>query len=256
MADTVVDAPPGYTKGGIKIGSVVDAPPGYNPTSPTPPKPGKSLLQNIGDVASGAYRNINAARTAAARDPVGALGNVLGAPEGAVAGAAMAPLEPKHRTDDFGQFLKTIGHGIVGGATNPQERNRYNEALGNLTFGGMRPQGEGMPARIGRGVEDFGAQTLSDPITHGGGKIAEGLISAAKPVAGAVARGVKPVGDYATAVRSMLSDPKLAPAVGKTAHALSTLTAPLKLESATARSALPSPLKSPTATDVGPLPAL
>jgi hypothetical protein len=31
VADTEVDAPPGFTKGGVKIGSVVDAPPGYTP---------------------------------------------------------------------------------------------------------------------------------------------------------------------------------------------------------------------------------
>src|SRR5271165_4003215 len=81
----------------------------------TPP-PGKSLLQKAGDVASGAYRNLEGARTAAARDPVGALGNILGAPEGAVAGAVMAPLRLKGAAqNDLGQVLRSVGQGAAGG---------------------------------------------------------------------------------------------------------------------------------------------
>ncbi len=192
------------------------------------PTPGKSPLQKIGDVASSAYRNVDAARTAAARDPVGALGNILGAPEGAVVGAAAAPLRLKGAArNDLGQVARSTLQGALGGLTNPAERDQYNQEFGNMIFG-EPSKNPGMPERIGRGAENFALQTAIDPVTHGGAKAMSGLLHGGSAVGGAAARTVKPLGKYATAVREAVNDPALKPAVGKVAHTMRTLTAPIR----------------------------
>jgi hypothetical protein len=216
MAGDFIDAP-GPTP--APAGQFIDAP---------GPAPGKSFLQKAGDVASGAYRGLQGARTAAARDPVGALANVIGAPEGAVAGAVAAPLRLKGGArKDLGQVLQSTLHGALGGLTNPQERDQYNQEFGNMIFG-EPSKNPGMPERIGRGAENFALQTMIDPVTHGGAKAMSGLLHGGSAVGGAAARTVKPLGKYATAVREAVNDPALKPAVGKVAHTMRTLTAPIR----------------------------
>jgi hypothetical protein len=236
VADTIVDAPPGYTKGGLKIGSIVDAPPGY-PTATPPPKPGKSPLQALGDTIGGLARNANAARTAAARDPGGALAAVGGAAQGAVAGAAMAPMTGEDKYGEqhpndlswpaISSSLAASGRGAWRGATDPAQRDRYNAAFLDLMLG-PGSKNPGMLERIGRGAGSFVLQTATDPVTHGGGAAAEALLGVAKPVLGAALHGVAPLGQYVRDVQDVLRDPRLAPAVAKVAHGLSTLTAPIR----------------------------
>lgn len=187
------------------------------------------IAKKVGGAVDSAYRGVGAARTAAARDPVGALGNILGGAEGAVVGGVMGPLSlPKEKANDPRAVLGALGHGIVGGATDPKQRDKYNTALGDLAYRGIRPQGESMPARIGRGAEDFALQTAIDPVTHGGAQAMSGLLKGGKAVGSAAAKGVKPLGDYITTAKEAINDPRLKPAIGKVAHAVQTLTAPIR----------------------------
>jgi hypothetical protein len=198
----------------------IDAP---APGSPPPASGGGidlgGIAKKVGGAIEGAGRNLGAMQTAAARDPVGALGNVLGAAEGGVAGAVMEPALRKGPSSLI-HTLQDTGSGALRGATDPKERDRYNAALGDLMFNGIRPQGESMPARIGRGIEDFGLQTAIDPVTHGGAQAAGALLKGGKATAGAVARGVKPVGDWAGRVQKVAADTDLGRSVGKVAHAI------------------------------------
>lgn len=214
---------------GLPAGYKLDSlPPGYQVDHQ--PSGGIDLggiAKKVGGAIEAGARNFGAARTAAARDPVGALANELGAAEGAVAGGVMAPMM-QHTGNDIGRTIGAFGHGIVGGATNPDERSKYNGALGDMIFNGIRPQGESMPARIGRGVEDFGLQTAIDPVTHGGAAAMSGLLKGGKVVGGAAARTVKPLGKYVDDVKSAVNDPRLAPAMAKVAHVVSKATAPIR----------------------------
>lgn len=188
---------------------------------------GESPLSKVGEIAKkagealgGGYRNLKAAQTSAARDPVGALGNVLGAAEGGIAGGVMAPIM-EHNIGAFGR-------GVVGGVTDPKQRDKYNTAFGDLMFKGARPQGDGMPARVGRGAEDLALQTMVDPVTHGGAAAMGGLVKGGKAVGEAAAKGLKPLGNYVTELKEAVNDPRLAPAIAKVAHVAGKATSPLR----------------------------
>ena len=147
--------------------------------------------------------------------------------QGLVAGGIMGEMEGK---PPKGDPLNLTGayRGASRGLLDPVQRDRYNQAFGNMMFG-PEAKNPTMPQRIGRGVENFGLQTASDPVTHGGGAAMKNLVvPALKAGAGAVARGVAPVGKYAAEVQGVLRDPHIAPAVAKVAHAVSTMTAPLR----------------------------
>lgn len=213
MAGDFIDAP----APSAKTGAFIDA-----------PAPSKNLLQKAGDVAGGAWRGVQAARTAAARDPVGALGNILGAPERAVAGAVMGPLTDLPPTDnDLGHSLAAGAKGAWKGVTNPSEGNRYNQAFGEMAFHGIRPQGESMPARIGRGAEDFALQTIADPVTHGGAQAAKAIGSLAGQ-AGKAIGDIPAVGKYAADVKAAVNNPAFKPAVGLVSKTIKTATAPVR----------------------------
>ena len=223
MADTIVDAPPGFTKGGVKIGSVVDAPPGFKPDATPAAKPGKSMLQKLGDDAGAAYRNLQATRTWAARDPGGALGAVLGAPQGMVAGAVMAPQRLKGAdANDLSKVVPAIGRGAFLGATNPVERNRYNQEGRQLVFG------DAPKNPIALGAQDLAFQTVADPVTHGGRKAASMLVGAGGAGARAAAGAVKPLGNYVNEVREAAKSPLIAPGVAALSHLISKITTPVR----------------------------
>ena len=203
------------------------------PAPKTPP--GKSLLQNIGDVAGGAYRDINAARTSAARDPVGALGNVLGGPQRFIAGT-MAE-DTKHKVPQGlgtgtypnypAQVLGELGGGVYG-AFHPNDPSVENLAEQAYGVNKLKTNKTDLGSRLRNAGVDMGFQTVTDPLTYVGGKLAEVGVHVAKPVLAAAVRGVGPLGKYVTEVRAALSDPALAPAIGKVTHAVRTATAPLR----------------------------
>lgn len=172
--------------------------------SPPPAAPpGESPLKGIGDALQGGYRNVQAARTSAARDPVGALGNVFNAIPGAVSGAVMAPMQ-EHVGNDVGKFLRAEGHGLSA-AVNPKEADRYEKAFGDMTFNGMRPQGDSLPARGGRGAEDFALQTM----IPGQGLPFKALGAVAGPVAKGITSAVKPLGEYVDKAKGALQSPEV-----------------------------------------------
>jgi hypothetical protein len=141
-------------------------------------KPGKSPLQQVGDAVDGAYRNVKGAYTSAARDPVGALNNVLGSLQGGVVGAAMAP-------DSF----TAMGQGAWRGMTDPRARAQYNQQFADAALGGPLAKNATTPQRLLRAGQEFGIQTATDPTTYAGGAIAKGALKyIGKPVAEAVAR--------------------------------------------------------------------
>jgi hypothetical protein len=73
-----------------------------------------------------------------------------------------------------------------------------------------------MPARIGRGVEDFALQTA----IPGQALPFKALGGAAGPVLKGAAGAIKPVGDYVGRVSKVLGDSKVGQAAGTLAHAL------------------------------------
>jgi len=197
-----------------------------SPAPATAPSGGLDLggiAKKVVDTADSVGRNFGAARTAAARDPVGATANILGAPERAVAGAVMAPMTDLPATDNnLGHSLTASARGAWRGITDPAAGGRYNQAFGDMTFNGVRPQGDSMPARIGRGAEDFALQTLADPVTHGGAQAMSGLLKGGKAAVGAAGR-IPAVAKKVDAAKAVINDPKVAAAAGKVAHAIGTV---------------------------------
>jgi hypothetical protein len=191
----------------------IDAP---APTATPTPKPGKSPLQKAGDVVQGGFRNVNAARTAAARDPVGALGNVLGAPERAIAGLVMGPMTEVPKTDtNLGHQLAAGPIGAWKAVTDPKQGDRYNQAFGDMLLG-PAPKKPTMPQRIGRGAANFALQTAIDPVTHGGGAAAKMGLGALGAASGAVAPHV----EQTVANLKHLASPEVVRAAGVLAHAV------------------------------------
>lgn len=179
---------------GLPAGYKVDSlPPGYKvdsvPSAPSFLDTLKHGAQAAGSAIDTGYRNLGAARTAAARDPVHALSSVLGAQASAIAPA-----------------VKPVREWL----------NAHNV---DPTTGKVVPL-----SPVGKFLED----TAFDPLTYEGGLIGRGVGAVAKPAVGAIARAVKPVGDYARDVGALLKDPALAPAVSKVGHAAATITRPLR----------------------------
>jgi hypothetical protein len=185
-------------------------------------KPGKSILQNVGDVADRAYRNVGAAYTSAARNPVGAAFNVLGAPLGALEGIAVGHSDDAMRAAQAGQDPDAVPNDLASaardawrGATDPVARNRYSEMINEAAMG-PAPKNPTMPQRIARGAGALGLAIPLDPVTHGGGKVMELGGEILRPVLSAAARAApQAVGNL-----KHLASPEVQHAVGVVAHAI------------------------------------
>jgi hypothetical protein len=198
-------------------------------------KPDKSLLQNIGDLAGKAYRTEEAARTSAARDPVGAINAVLGAPQRFVAGTGAE--DTKHKVPqgwgtgtypNYGaQVLGELGGGVYG-ALHPNDPSV--ETLAEQAYGvqNLKTPGTKLSDRVRNAGVDMGFQTATDPLTYVGAPLMKGALGLGKLGVGAAARGVAPLGKYVAEAKAALADPALAPAISKVAHGVQTLTAPLR----------------------------
>jgi hypothetical protein len=166
-------------------------------------KPGKSLLQNIGDLAGKAYRTEEAARTSAARDPVGAINAVLGAPQRFVAGT-MAE-DTKHKVPQGlgtgtypnypAQVVGEMGGGVYG-AFHPNDPSVENLAEQAYGVQNLKTPGTKLSDRLRNAGVDMGFQTATDPLTYVGGALVKGGLRAVKPATSAIARAVPAIGNY------------------------------------------------------------
>jgi hypothetical protein len=185
-------------------------------------KPGKSILQNVGDVADRAYRNVGAAYTSAARNPVGAAFNILGAPLGALEGIAVGHGDDAMRAAQAGKDPDAVPNDLASaardawrGATDPVARNRYSEMINEAAMG-PEPKNPTMPQRIARGAGGLGVASVLDPVTHGGPKAMELAGELFKPLASAAAQGAP----KAVAAIKNLASPKVQHALGVLSHAV------------------------------------
>ena len=125
------------------------------------------------------------------------------------------------------QVLGELGGGVYG-AFHPNDPSVENLAEQAYGVDKLKTNKTDLGSRLRNAGVDMGFQTATDPLTYVGGKLAEVGVHVAKPVLAAAVRGVGPLGKYVTEVRAALSDPALAPAIGKVTHAVRTATAPLR----------------------------
>jgi hypothetical protein len=205
----------------------IDAP---APASTPPPSGGLdlgSIAKKVGGAVDAGWRNLGAARTAAARDPVGAAQNVLGGLEGGVAGFMGGPLTA--HTSDVGKNVQAMGTGVVRGMFDPEQRAKYNAVDEDAILGpmGLRPKGNTPGEKLVRAGGDYGFQTAADPLTYAGAPIAKGIANLVGKGAGLV-RDIPAVAKYVGEVKDAIHDPRLAPAISKVSHVIGKATAPLR----------------------------
>lgn len=188
-------------------GQFIDAPAPKFIDAPAPPESPIEKAKKVGgQVVSGLNRagaSVERGITAAARDPVGALGNTLGTLQRGVAGAVTGPLVQERPHEGFLDVVKHIGTGAADAIAHPND-TRYNDRLSDILWSGARPTGNDWRAKGVRTGQDFISQSITDPLQS---KKVRGAIGAAASVIPKAAKMVPGVEQYGKDLHNLVAGP-------------------------------------------------